>query len=797
MKNTQKYSLSLAGVFSLAFFYLYIEIGTSAPFWQFLTLEIPITEIAKQAETKFNQLQNGEVSNTPDIEFNFDEELLLAVQAQDSAIARTNDFQVAWIDVDYQRSLNENEEIKIGDGENKKQVLYSWKYNTRGEEIGFSLPYIRDSGNLQKIVAADSALIFLAQRGIDTSRVEMAGYKQEKKEDRVDHLFTFESPVDGDSTLVRSLEIKFMGNQITHFATDYEIKTDATEKAGEKWQKYTLIILIVGFWVFIIVFVSVSFVRRLRRDELDLKRGTMAGASMFVLSFAMIAISAYPSKSGIFIGGFFGALFTSIGFLILFVTSHSIARASNPDKVETADLIIGGSFNVREIGVALLRALFFAGICLVVLAGMQWLVTTYFDVQCRPEGDDLWILDFRREAIAGALGKIVQAAFLAWVLFVYFPAAVKSRIVNKNYVSFILMLAFLVFMQNLFFEPELIGFIVALPAAALAVYVVLRFDLLTSILFGFLFYVISDFKYVNLDPQGLADTYGLIMLFGGVFVVALAEYLLFRGRPASDLEHYVPEYVSRIAERQRMLQELAIAREVQKRFLPAHVPDFPGLQIAAICTPAMEVGGDYYDFMKMDDTRYGVVIGDVSGKGVSAAFYMTMAKGIIHTLARKTWQPREILNELNEVFFANSPREVFISVIWGVFDIGAKKLSFARAGHNPLIMHKNQAKEPEFLSPKGLGIGLASGDVFSKTTEEVEIPITSGDVFIFYTDGISEAMSHSGEEFGEDRLRSLVNQHAHLSAEKILESIKSEIDIFAGTAPQHDDFTMVVVKVVD
>ncbi|MDZ7363711.1 MAG: serine/threonine-protein phosphatase [candidate division KSB1 bacterium] len=211
---------------------------------------------------------------------------------------------------------------------------------------------------------------------------------------------------------------------------------------------------------------------------------------------------------------------------------------------------------------------------------------------------------------------------------------------------------------------------------------------------------------------------------------------------------------------------------------------------------AMEVGGDYYDFIEHDDSRLGVVIGDVSGKGVSAAFFMTMAKGIIQALSRINPSPKSLLSDMNSVFYENTPREVFISLIYGFFDVDNNTLIFARAGHNPLIVRKSVGGAPELLNPRGLAIGLEKGNIFAATIEEKTVPIQKGDVFVFYTDGISEMMNKNGEEFGEERLSQLVNRHAQESAATILEKVTQEVNHFAGGANQHDDFTMVVVKVV-
>jgi serine phosphatase RsbU (regulator of sigma subunit) len=334
-----------------------------------------------------------------------------------------------------------------------------------------------------------------------------------------------------------------------------------------------------------------------------------------------------------------------------------------------------------------------------------------------------------------------------------------------------------------------------LPFAIYLAYVVYKYDLFTVLLSLFTFYYLIDFSLVSLLPDGFLSIPGVVLAVSVIFMLAVGLYLFYSKVSSKDFEKYVPEYVSRIAERERFLKELEIARSVQMRFLPQSVPAFPNLEIACICRPAMEVGGDYYDFVRDGDQCLSVVIGDVSGKGVSAAFYMTMAKGIIKTLSKSNKLPKELLTEMNTIFYENAPRDVFISVIYGQFDMKQRKLTFARAGHNPLIVRKRMIGEPELINPKGLAIGLESGQLFSTTIEERSLSIEPEDVFVFYTDGISESMNKNGEEFGEERLGQIISQNAHHSAQTILDKITQEINKFAKNTTQHDDFTMVVVKV--
>ena len=138
---------------------------------------------------------------------------------------------------------------------------------------------------------------------------------------------------------------------------------------------------------------------------------------------------------------------------------------------------------------------------------------------------------------------------------------------------------------------------------------------------------------------------------------------------------------------------------------------------------------------------------------------------------------------------------MFISVIYGRFDMEKKTLTFARAGHNPVMGWKSIGSETKILDSRGIAIGLEDGKLFGATIEEKSISIESGDLFVFYTDGISEAMNHKADEFGEERLGQLITDYAQKDAQAFLETVTAEVHQFVGDAEQHDDLTMVVVKV--
>jgi sigma-B regulation protein RsbU (phosphoserine phosphatase) len=250
------------------------------------------------------------------------------------------------------------------------------------------------------------------------------------------------------------------------------------------------------------------------------------------------------------------------------------------------------------------------------------------------------------------------------------------------------------------------------------------------------------------------------------------------------------------AEKERLEEELRIARQIQMSLLPAQgAVSLPGLRIAALCLPAAEVGGDYYDLLPLSPTRMGVLVADVSGKGTSAALYMAELKGLVLSLSRIYDSPRKLLAEANRILSANMDRHSFITMTYAIVDTAARTMRYARAGHNPMIHFEAKTGRTHVLTPPGLGLGIDRGERFEEILEEAEVPLSEGDLFLFFTDGLSEAMNPEAELFGEGRLRTVIEESEGLESEAIKERILEEIRRFVGGAAQNDDMTLVLLKV--
>jgi serine phosphatase RsbU (regulator of sigma subunit) len=235
--------------------------------------------------------------------------------------------------------------------------------------------------------------------------------------------------------------------------------------------------------------------------------------------------------------------------------------------------------------------------------------------------------------------------------------------------------------------------------------------------------------------------------------------------------------------------------------LPQGPLAMPGLSVTALCVPAREVGGDYYDFFRLGDRRLGILIADVSGKGTSAALYMAELKGLVLSLTRMHSSPRDLMLAADRIIAANLDARSFITMTYAVVDLDERTMTYARAGHTPLMYLPGPAAEADrrvhVLAPDGLvlGLNIDQGETFARLLEERTIALRDGDLALFFTDGITEAMNESEEYFGEGRLGQLVESYADLSSDDLRARVLHEIESFVGAAPQHDDMTMILLKV--
>ncbi len=245
-------------------------------------------------------------------------------------------------------------------------------------------------------------------------------------------------------------------------------------------------------------------------------------------------------------------------------------------------------------------------------------------------------------------------------------------------------------------------------------------------------------------------------------------------------------------EKERMKKELEVAREIQYKIVPLETPLCKNLQIAARFRPAHEVGGDYYDFFQISDHKLGFVVADVSGKGISAAFIMAEVKGVFASLAKIISSPKELLIRANEILKHSMDKKSFVTAVYGVIDYRLGKVNFARAGHTPVIVVRNNFAER--LTPNGIGLGLDNGINFNQFITELEILLNNNDILALYSDGITESKNGKLEDYGQDRFEKVLIDNRNLHVEGISDKIVSELDNYSKDNIQHDDITLVLFK---
>ena len=244
-------------------------------------------------------------------------------------------------------------------------------------------------------------------------------------------------------------------------------------------------------------------------------------------------------------------------------------------------------------------------------------------------------------------------------------------------------------------------------------------------------------------------------------------------------------------EKQKMEDELLIAREIQKGLLPSVLPDIPGFEIAAANVSSKQVGGDYYDVISTDDGRYIIAIGDVSGKGSPAALLMANLQATIRALVPLNLPLNELTERVNDLMCQNTGGNKFVTFFWGYLDPAKKTLLYVNAGHNyPYLVHEDGSMER--LDKGGMILGVMKSLV---PYELGSVHFRPHDLLVLFTDGVTEAMSKDSEEFSEERLETVLREFGQSSADRIAQMIHQRVQEFAHGAPQSDDITMMVVKV--
>lgn len=246
-------------------------------------------------------------------------------------------------------------------------------------------------------------------------------------------------------------------------------------------------------------------------------------------------------------------------------------------------------------------------------------------------------------------------------------------------------------------------------------------------------------------------------------------------------------------DKQKIDEELGIARKIQESLLPGKTVEIAGLDIEGSSSPAKTIGGDFYDLIKIDDKKLLVIVADVSGKGIPAALNLSKVQAMIQFSAKVFNSPKDILKSVNKQIYNKIDRKSFVTIAAGLFDLENMTAKICRAGHNPVLFVNNgEVKE---LNAKGIGLGLDNAKLFDANLQEIELKLISGDTFLFYSDGLTEAMNSFKEEFGLPKVKEILKDNSDKSSLDIQINMFDEVKTFKANAEQNDDITLVTIKV--
>lgn len=249
-----------------------------------------------------------------------------------------------------------------------------------------------------------------------------------------------------------------------------------------------------------------------------------------------------------------------------------------------------------------------------------------------------------------------------------------------------------------------------------------------------------------------------------------------------------------LAERKQLEWELRVASDIQDMLIPKKIPPVHGYDISAISQPVRSLGGDYYDIVKLDYDRYGIIIADVSGKGVPGAITIAIFRSLFRNYAVRYESPSKVLIEINNWLYGEMQEDMFITALYAILYPKDGRIVWSRAGHEPILFYSKKEEAIHAFSGMGVMMGMTFGKDFDSFLEENELRIEPGDVVTMYTDGVIEAQNKAGCEFGRDNLCQVIRSNAQKKSQKLLNSITSHVSKFSGQSNFTDDITLLILK---
>ncbi len=662
--------------------------------------------------------------------------------------------------------------------------------------LGFHVDFYKDSLNIKNysetlaMNVADSLIAYLSLN----KDCQFESFERFVKEQYVDY------------------DLKYKFKQFEKIKSYVKVYTSGTNLAGYKvvydipefednhYEKIYQVTGLISVLVLFIVFIVTIFIKKLRKDELSFKN---AFPVTIIVIIATLTSALYINPESLDIINYvisltFLPLVLGIIFLVSVSTTDSLSREIWRGKLVTFDTLSGGKIFYRRFGDSLFSGITFGTLLVFIITGVLFLLRNISSIDLSEWTGKVNIY-YRDVPVFYNIASAIQSVCWEQFLFILFPISILARYIGRKRWLVLTMFLFWGVFASVFVSfvsfPLPVSMLITAILGLTFTLLFIRIDLLSSITAHFVFLLLLDSgKYlfsgnIHLVFYGFSIL-GLLLIVAGISLYALRFDL-----QPDVLNKYTPSHVKHMLERERLERELEIAKRVQLGLLPESNPKVNGVDIAATCIPALDVGGDYYDFVVFEENKLGLAIGDVSGKGISAAFYMTLTKGFLRSLTKFMLSPKQVLMQINSLFYENVKRGHFISMVYGVFDFEKMTFCFSRAGHNPVITLNNLNGKCNIICPKGLAMGLDKGEIFDNIIQEKSIALKSQDIFVFYTDGFSEAMNSSSEVFGEEKICELLNKYSNLNSSDILKNVTQQVFTFMNKKEQHDDMTMIIVKI--
>jgi len=262
----------------------------------------------------------------------------------------------------------------------------------------------------------------------------------------------------------------------------------------------------------------------------------------------------------------------------------------------------------------------------------------------------------------------------------------------------------------------------------------------------------------------------------------------------ASISVYYAKFRAALNEKQRLDRDLDLAMRIQKGLLPDELPEVPGLDVEAFNLAALEVGGDYYDVIPVDEDHTAFVVADVSGKGMGGALMMSICRSVLRAHAPRETDPAQVLRNVNRTMMNDMYEDMFVTLLYMVYNHHTRELNVARAGHDPLMMLPKDSATVLREMSGGIAIGMLEPDIFDDIIESHSLTLKPGTLAVAYTDGITEAMNSQGEEWGTHPLEDCMITSRDIPLEQFCMTVRERVLRFAGSAPQYDDMTLMVIR---